>query len=49
VPEEDLPLTGASPIGQYALQLLFSDDHDRGIYPWDLPRGLAGEPAGATP
>jgi DUF971 family protein len=43
VPEAGLALTGASPVGQYALQLLFSDGHDRGIYPWDLLRGLAGE------
>ena len=29
-------LTGAEPVGQYALQLTFSDGHDRGIYPWSL-------------
>ena len=34
-------LTGAAPVGQYAVQLLFSDGHDRGIYPWALLRDLA--------
>jgi DUF971 family protein len=29
-------LTGVTPVGQYALQLTFSDGHDRGIYPWSL-------------
>ncbi len=27
-------LSGAAPVGSYALQLVFSDGHDRGIYPW---------------
>ncbi|KQV86328.1 DUF971 domain-containing protein [Rhizobacter sp. Root1221] len=31
-------LTGAEPVGRYALQLLFRDGHDRGIYPWDWLR-----------
>lgn len=35
-----IELTGAAPVGQYALQLLFSDGHDRGIYPWGLLRLL---------
>ncbi len=29
-------LTGATPVGQYAIQLSFSDGHERGIYPWNL-------------
>ena len=36
-------LTGASPIGQYAVQLIFSDGHDRGIYPWQLLHELSTE------
>jgi DUF971 family protein len=36
VPEalpEDLILIGIAPMG-YGVQLVFSDGHDRGIYPW---------------
>jgi DUF971 family protein len=42
-PEADggVRMVGAAPVGQYALQLLFSDGHDRGIYPWELLRRLA--------
>ncbi len=29
------------PIGRYAINLAFSDGHDRGIYPWSLLRDLA--------
>lgn len=34
-------LTDVEPIGRYALQLVFSDGHDRGIYPWPLLRELS--------
>lgn len=27
-------------VGHYAVQLVFSDGHDRGIYPWELLREL---------
>lgn len=30
----DLALTELRPIGDFGLQLCFSDGHDRGIYPW---------------
>lgn len=33
-------LVGAEPVGLYALQLRFSDGHERGIYPWSLLREL---------
>ena len=36
-------LADAVPVGQYALQLVFSDGHDRGIYPWALLRQLADD------
>ncbi|WP_051242590.1 DUF971 domain-containing protein [Azohydromonas australica] len=43
-------LVGAEPVGLYALQLRFSDGHERGIYPWSLLRELwrdrAGTPLG---
>lgn len=35
---EGAELQGAEPVGQYALQLIFRDGHDRGIYPWELLR-----------
>jgi DUF971 family protein len=34
-------LTNASPVGSYAVQLHFSDGHERGIYPWSYLRELA--------
>jgi DUF971 family protein len=46
-PDAGIRLTGAEPVGQYALQLFFSDGHDRGIYPWSLLRELA--PLESTP
>lgn len=38
----DLHVAAAEPIGNYALRLVFSDGHDRGIYPWPYLRALAG-------
>ncbi|TJZ74186.1 DUF971 domain-containing protein [Chitiniphilus eburneus] len=35
-------LQGAEPIGHYALQLRFDDGHQRGIYPWEYLRQMAG-------
>ena len=29
-----LRITGIKPVGSYGVQLIFSDGHDRGIYPW---------------
>lgn len=40
-PDDGVQLTGAAPVGVYALQLLFSDGHDRGIYPWSLLHELS--------
>jgi DUF971 family protein len=37
----DVRMVGVAPVGQYALQLVFSDGHDRGIYPWGMLRRLA--------
>jgi len=41
----DLSVAGALPVGDYGVQLLFSDGHDRGIYPWSYLRELS-RPAG---
>jgi DUF971 family protein len=38
---EDILLTDVRQIGAYAVQLSFSDGHDRGIYPWAYLRDLA--------
>jgi DUF971 family protein len=38
-----LTLVDALPIGHYAVQLRFSDGHERGIYPWTYLRELAGD------
>ncbi|WP_199773078.1 DUF971 domain-containing protein [Ensifer adhaerens] len=34
-------LSGAEPVGTYAIRLVFSDGHDRGIYPWTYLRAIA--------
>jgi DUF971 family protein len=45
-PTGGLYLTDVIPVGNYALQLRFSDGHDRGIYPWSLLYDLhEGQPA----
>lgn len=33
-PAPDLRLLRIVPVGAYAVQLVFSDGHERGIYPW---------------
>lgn len=33
--KEDVNIVGIEPVGQYALKLVFSDDHDTGLYSWD--------------
>jgi DUF971 family protein len=45
----DVTLNGIEPMG-YGAQLLFSDGHARGIYPWSLLHALGREePAGEAP
>jgi DUF971 family protein len=38
---EDIRLTDLRLVGAYGVQLIFSDGHDRGIYPWSYLRQLA--------
>ena len=38
---EDIRLTDLRLVGSYGVQLIFSDGHDRGIYPWSYLRQLA--------
>ncbi len=39
-----LRLTSMNLIGRYAVNLGFSDGHDRGVYPWSLLAQLAARP-----
>ena len=34
--KRDVDITHIEPVGGYAVQLVFSDGHDSGIYSWDL-------------
>lgn len=34
--KKDVVISRIEPVGQYAVQLHFSDGHDTGIYSWDL-------------
>lgn len=43
VPNANIQVTDIQLIGGYAVQLSFSDGHDRGIYPWSYLRELAVE------
>ena len=36
VGKKDVRIVAVEPVGQYAIQLRFSDGHDTGIYSWDL-------------
>lgn len=46
--EAAVDLVNAAPVGQYALQLIFSDGHDRGIYPWTWLREMSEETSAAS-
>src|SRR5512140_1248695 len=35
VGKKDIDITHVEPIGSYALQLVFSDGHDSGLFSWD--------------
>jgi len=41
----DLRVTEIYPVGAYAVQLVFSDGHRRGIFPWAYLRGLCEKQA----
>lgn len=42
---ETVTVTSAEAIGSYAVRLIFSDGHDRGIYPWSYLREIADSDA----
>ncbi len=35
VGKEDVNITAINPVGNYAVQLVFDDNHDSGIFSWD--------------
>ena len=40
---DGLAITDVTPIGGYAVNIAFSDGHNRGIYPWSLLQALGSE------
>ena len=39
--DADITIADVRPIGLYAVNITFSDGHDRGIYPWAYLRSIA--------
>jgi DUF971 family protein len=44
---DDVRVEELRPVGAYGLQLVFSDGHEKGIYPWPYLRELSTELASA--
>lgn len=40
VGKKDVEITDIQPVGSYAVQLVFSDGHDSGLYSWDYLHDL---------
>jgi DUF971 family protein len=40
-PAADIRIEEIHPVGAYGMQLIFSDGHERGIYPWPYLRALS--------
>lgn len=40
--KEKIGITAAHPVGRYAVQIVFDDGHDSGLFTWDYLRELAG-------
>jgi DUF971 family protein len=40
VGKKDIDITQIEPVGSYAVQLVFSDGHDSGLFSWDYLYGL---------
>jgi DUF971 family protein len=38
--KQSVTVTGAEPVGRYAVRIQFSDGHDTGLYTWTLLRDL---------
>jgi DUF971 family protein len=48
IPSQGITLKAAHPIGRYALQFVFSDGHDTGIYSYEYLRKIGPEAGGST-
>lgn len=44
---DDLTIVDVRPVGHYAVNLVFSDGHDRGIYPWRYLKEIAAKESAA--
>ena len=42
-PATNIRIAAVQPVSHYAVNIAFSDGHDRGIYPWGYLRELAGK------
>ena len=40
---KDITIAEVRPVGHYAVNLVFSDGHDRGIYPWRYLKEIAAK------
>lgn len=40
--KQDVGIVAANPVGRYAVQIVFDDGHDSGLFTWDYLRELAG-------
>lgn len=43
-PPENLTIVSVREVGSYGINVVFSDGHDRGIYPWSYLVALAARP-----
>lgn len=43
VGKEDVNITAIEPVGNYAIKLVFDDNHDSGLYSWDYLHELGDE------
>jgi DUF971 family protein len=45
---DDITIVDVRPVGHYAVNLVFSDGHDRGIYPWRYLKEIASKESAAA-
>lgn len=45
---DDITIVDVRPVGHYAVNLVFSDGHDRGIYPWGYLKEIASKESAAA-
>ncbi|WP_163269541.1 gamma-butyrobetaine hydroxylase-like domain-containing protein [Chelativorans alearense] len=47
-PAVDVRIAAVNPVGSYAINIAFSDGHDRGIYPWSFLAELTADTKAIT-